>query len=134
VYGLEPVSDKSHVITDFIHQALKTNCIKMLTDGHEQRQFLYARDCAECLYILSQRYNDLPRDIEYHVTSFEWASISKIANSISDIIPGITITPGHCKDKIQSGNKIEPNNKILEYWKPSTDLRSGIKQLIESYK
>ena len=134
VYGLEPVSDKSHVITDFIHQALETDCIMMLTNGHEQRQFLYARDCAECLYILSQRYNDLPRDIEYHVTSFEWASISKIADSISDVVPGITITPGHCNDKIQSGNKIEPNDKILKYWKPSTDLKSGIKQLIEGYK
>jgi nucleoside-diphosphate-sugar epimerase len=134
VYGHEPVSEKSHVIADFIHQALETRRIVMLTDGQEYRQFLYARDCAECLYILSQRYDGLPRDIEYHVTSFKWTSILEIANSISDIIPGVTIMPGHSKDAIQSGNKIEPNNNILEYWKPSTDLKSGIKQMIERYK
>ena len=54
VYGYEPVSEKSHVVADFINQALETGHIEMLTDGKEQRQFLYARDCAECLYILSQ--------------------------------------------------------------------------------
>jgi nucleoside-diphosphate-sugar epimerase len=134
VYGYEPVSEKSHVISDFINQALETGRIEMLTDGKEQRQFLYARDCSECLYILSQRYNELPRDTEYHVTSFKWTSISEIAEAVSDTMPGITVVTGQCKDVIQSGNKIEPSNQILEYWKPSTDLDSGIKELIGRYK
>lgn len=134
VYGYEPVSEKSHVVADFINQALETSRIAMITNGQEQRQFLYARDCAECLYTLSQKYNDLPRDIEYHVTSFKWTSISEIADTVADAITGITVKQGKARDVIQSGNKIEPNNHILEYWNPLTDLETGIKELIERYK
>jgi nucleoside-diphosphate-sugar epimerase len=134
VYGYEPVSEKSHVVTDFVCQALETGRITMLTDGQEQRQFLYVRDCVECLYILSQKYDILARNVEYHISSFEWTSISHIAAIIKEIMPDVVITPGNSKDVIQSGNKIQPDNEILHYWTPSTDLKLGIKKLIARYK
>jgi nucleoside-diphosphate-sugar epimerase len=134
VYGYEPISQKSHVVADFLHKALTANAIDMLTDGQEQRQFLYARDCAECLYILSQKYQALARDKEYHVTSFEWTSIHDLAWAVADCLPGVVVQRGHNQDMIQAGNKIQPNNHVLEYWTPSTDLRSGIKQIIERYR
>ena len=45
VYGAyEAPSERSHVISDFIHQALATGQIKMMTNGEELRQFIYIDD------------------------------------------------------------------------------------------
>merc|ERR1711991_260864 len=45
VYGIEKDLQKSHVITDFVLMSLKNKKIKMLTNGLEKRDFLYAEDC-----------------------------------------------------------------------------------------
>ena len=45
VYGIERDMEKAHVITDFIHKGFKTGDINMMTDGKEEREFLYAEDC-----------------------------------------------------------------------------------------
>lgn len=47
VYGIEKDYDKSHVITDFIKKGFETGVIDMMTDGQEEREFLYAVDCCE---------------------------------------------------------------------------------------
>ena len=47
VYGIEKDMEKAHVITDFIKKGFETGDISMLTDGTEQREFLYAEDCCE---------------------------------------------------------------------------------------
>ena len=49
VYGIERDMEKAHVITDFIHKGFKTGDINMMTDGKEEREFLYAEDCCEAL-------------------------------------------------------------------------------------
>jgi len=49
VYGIEKDHDKAHVITDFIRKGFETGVINMMTDGTEQREFLYAEDCCEAL-------------------------------------------------------------------------------------
>ena len=40
VYGIEKDLNKAHVITDFVLMALKTNKIKMLTNGMEKEFFI----------------------------------------------------------------------------------------------
>ncbi len=42
VYGIEEDMEKSHVITDFIIKGLNKKKIQMLTNGLEERDFLYA--------------------------------------------------------------------------------------------
>jgi nucleoside-diphosphate-sugar epimerase len=49
VYGIENDHEKSHVITDFIRKGFEEGEFKMMTDGTEERQFLYAEDCCEAL-------------------------------------------------------------------------------------
>ena len=49
VYGIEQDLEKSHVITDFIRRGFEEGEFEMLTDGTEERQFLYAEDCCEAL-------------------------------------------------------------------------------------
>ena len=131
VYGIEQDPEKTHVVTDFINKAKHTGIINMLTDGTESRQMLHATDCSECLYILSTKYNELPRDQEYHITSFEWTTMLEIANMIADYFPGTIVKPAQAKDMIQKDKRNEADTTILNYWQPKISLGEGIKNIID---
>lgn len=132
VYGVEHDLNKAHVITDFILKARKNKLIDMLTDGTEQRQFLYADDCSECLVVLSQKYDEIPRDKELHVTNFEWQPILDVAKIVAELYPGTTVMPSKAADEVQRDKRNEPDSFILNYWKPKTSLQEGIK-LIDQF-
>jgi nucleoside-diphosphate-sugar epimerase len=131
VYGVEHDPEKTHAITDFINKAKNTGVIDMLTDGTEARQMLHAADCSECLYLLSTKYSELPRDQEYHITSFEWTTMLDIANMIAGHFPGTVVQPALTKDMIQKDKRNEANSSILAYWKPKISLVDGIKNIID---
>lgn len=130
VYGPEHDLAKSHVITDFILNA-KQGKISMLTDGKEQRQFLHAEDCSNALYILSQKYNEIDRDKNLHITSFKWNSIMEIAEIISKNIP-CEIIPSNDTDTVQLDKRNEPDPYILNFWKPEITLEEGIIKVIKN--
>ena len=131
VYGIEHDPEKTHAITDFINKAKNTGVIDMLTDGTEARQMLHATDCSECLYLLSTKYSELPRDQEYHITSFEWTTMLDIANMIARHFPGTVVQPAQAKDMIQKDKRNEANTSILNYWQPKISLVDGIKNIID---
>lgn len=132
VYGIEHNPEKTHVVTDFINKARRTRLIDMRTDGTELRQMLYADDCSEALYALSQTYSDLPRDKEYHVTSFEWHSMRQVADIIAGHYPDTMIQPGLSKDTVQQDRRNEPDPWIRQYWQPKTSLEQGIERIIKA--
>ena len=47
------------VITDFIDKGFRNGVIDMMTDGTEQREFLYAEDCCEALEAVMQNYEEI---------------------------------------------------------------------------
>jgi nucleoside-diphosphate-sugar epimerase len=128
VYGYEQDEEKSHVITDFIKMSKKEGIIKMKTNGVEARQFLYGDDCAECLINLSENYKNIDRDKPLHITSFEWNTILEIANVINDI-HSCEIIPNNKIDMVQLDKRNEPDPYILNFWKPKTSLKEGIKKI-----
>jgi len=133
VYGYESDLTKSHVITDFILMAKNEGIINMRTDGTEERQFLYANDCCECLSILMDKYDDIDREKELHITNFEWNKISDIAEIIRLQFGNIIVRPSKKTDDIQLDKRNEPDDYILNFWKPKTSLRDGITQIIKRY-
>lgn len=130
VYGVEHDLDKSHVITDFILKAKDTRLINMMTDGTEERQFLHANDCCSALEIVAQKYTEIPRDQELHITSFEWTTILDVANIIAAEFPGTKIAPTPKKDEVQKNARNEADPFIKKYWEPKIDLKTGIKDII----
>ena len=56
VYGIEKDMEKAHVITDFIRKGFEEGEFEMMTDGTEERQFLYA-----CLLYTSPSPRDRTR-------------------------------------------------------------------------
>jgi nucleoside-diphosphate-sugar epimerase len=131
VYGIEQDLAKAHVITDFVLKARDHKCIDMMTDGTEERQFLYADDCSECLFLLSQLYETLNRNQELHITNFEWVKILDVAEIIAELFPGTVVIPAESKDDVQKGQRNEPDAYILQYWKPRTSLREGIVRIVD---
>ena len=129
VYGPEHDLEKSHVITDFIIKA-KEGKITMMTDGTEERQFLHAEDCSNCLYILSQQYDKIDRTKNLHITNFEWNTILEVAEIIKESIP-CNIIPSNEKDTVQLNKRNEPDPYILNFWKPEISLREGINKIIK---
>jgi nucleoside-diphosphate-sugar epimerase len=134
VYGIEHDLDKSHVITDLIIKAHDTNTINLLTDGTEERQFLYADDCCKALVALAEKYEEIPRDKELHITNFMWTTVLTVANIIASHFPGSTVIPAQSKDDVQKDKRNEPNDFILTYWKPTTDIETGIAHIVDTMK
>lgn len=134
VYGVEHDPQKTHVITDFINMALTKGVITMRTDGEEERQFLYADDCAEALLTLATNYTSIPRDQPLDITTFKWITILEIANTIAKLCNNATVVPGTLTDTVQQGQRNEPNSYILNWWRPSTEIENGIQEIISSLK
>ena len=138
VYGIERDMEKAHVITDFIRKGFEEGDFEMLTDGTEERQFLYAEDCCEALETIMNNYGDFKPDDPLHITSFRQSSIKEVA----DIIVGqfnligkfIKIKPGVAKDSVQLDKRNEANNYITGWWLPKTNLQDGIGKVFNAMK
>ena len=132
-YGYEKPGEKSHVIADFVHQAVTGNTISMQTTGVEQRQFLHVDDCSEALYQLSCQHEHITKEEKLHITGFEWTSIMEIAQQIAANFDNCKIVPGNRIDNVQHSIMNQPDENILKYWQPVIDLDKGIKRTIKCY-
>jgi len=139
VYGIEKDHEKSHVITDFIRKGFEEGEFEMLTDGTEERQFLYAEDCCEALETIMESYTDFKPEDPLHVTSFNQSSIKEVA----EIIQGqfnligrydVKIKPGLAKDSVQLDKRNEANTYITGWWMPKTNLQDGIAKVFSEMK
>jgi len=139
VYGIERDHDKAHVITDFIRKGFETGTIDMLTDGQEEREFLYAEDCCEALEAIMNNYNDFTSEDNLHVTSFKSTKIIDIASIICgqfNLIGkyDVKIQPSDQKDSVQMDKRNKPDTYLMKWWTPKTTIESGIAKIFEVMK
>ena len=139
VYGIEHDPEKSHVITDFIRRGFEEGEFEMMTDGTEERQFLYAEDCCEALETVMESYTDFKPEDPLHITSFRGNTIKEVA----EIIQGqfnligkhdVKIKPGLAKDSVQLDKRNQADNYITGWWMPKTNLQDGIAKVFEAMK
>ena len=138
VYGIERDMEKAHVITDFIRKGFETGTIDMMTDGTEEREFLYAEDCCEALETIMEQYSDFTSDDELHITSGASTSVLEIAQQIQLYFGGISkevqIVPSSSKDEVQKDARNIPDTYIRKWWKPKTNITLGIGKVFEEMK
>ena len=138
VYGIERDYEKSHVITDFIRKGFESGVIDMITDGQEEREFLYAQDCCDALETVMNNYKDFNSDDELHVTSFSSIKIIDIAQIIQQkfamIGKKIDIKPSIDTDTVQQNSKNVASKYLTNWWKPTTSLDDGIAKVFASMK
>jgi len=138
VYGLEKDISKSHVITDFILMAIKNKKIKMLTNGKESRDFLYADDCCEGLEIAMKKHTQfIKQGISIDIASGKEIKIINIAKIIKKIFKkenvDIQIKAKKLKDLIQVNKRNKVNKYFLKFWKPKTSIQDGISSIVHHY-
>jgi len=139
VYGVENDKEKSHVITDFIRRGFEEGEFEMMTDGTEERQFLYAEDCCEALETIMNCYSDFKPTDPLHVTSFRNDSIKLVSEMIQGQFNRIgkydvRIKPGVAKDSVQLDKRNEADNYITGWWLPKTNLETGIAKVFTEMK
>ena len=138
VYGIERDIKKSHVVTDFVLKALKNKHINMLTSGRESREFLYADDCSEGLYIVMKNFVFFSKKKkELHLTTGKRIKIIDIAKMIKKILlrkkVKISISSANKKDDLQNNKNNIPNNFFFKFWKPKYSIEEGIEKIINYY-
>ena len=138
VYGIENDLEKAHVITDFIEKGFETGNIDMMTDGTEEREFLYAEDCCEALETLMLQYDQFNSDNELHITSGISTSILEIGRIITELFAAngkeVTLSPAQAKDEVQKDARNIPDPFIRNYWNPKTSITKGIENIYRGMK
>ena len=138
VYGIERDMEKAHVITDFIHKGFKTGDINMMTDGREEREFLYAEDCCEALETIMGCYDQFSSTDELHITTGVSTSILEIAQNIQSLFKSIgkeiKISPSSSKDEVQKDARNIPDPYIRKWWTPKTNIVDGISKVFDEIK
>ena len=138
VYGVEKDLSKSHVITDFILKGLKYKTVKMLTNGKEEREFLYAEDCCRGLELIMNNFsNIIKKTSTIDLTSRKSSSILKIAKIVQQLLyekgKNIEFIPAKIKDTVQLNKKNKSNNFLFKYWSPKFSLNQGIREVFNYY-
>lgn len=126
VYGpLEKPSERTHVISDFVFQAVENKCINMLTTGLEMRQFIHIDDVCRALHIaLDGKFSGV-----YDISSFEWVSVLSAAQIIASET-GAEIIPG----KITGATPITPMVGRVPGWLPEVSFFDGLKRMVYDIK
>lgn len=123
-YGvMEKNNEKSHVISDFVYQAVKTKKIKMMTNGEEWRQFTHVQDLSRAFHMAMN--DDVSHKTLFDASSYEWVQVKQIANIICQFTGA----------KVILGNKEGKNHRAFNMgrvpnWLPQVSLKDGIKQMI----
>ena len=138
VFGIETDMEKAHVITDFIKKGFETGTIDMMTDGTEEREFLYAEDCCEALEAVMENYSDFTSNDDLHITTGDSTDILGIARTIQSLFKEIgrevTIAPSESKDEVQKDARNVPDPYIKKWWQPKTSVTEGITKVFTEMK
>ena len=138
VFGIEKDMEKAHVITDFIVKGFETGVIDMMTDGTEEREFLYAEDCCEALETIMGCYDQFTCDDELHITTGISTSILEIAQIIQVLFRNIgkevKVIPASSKDEVQKDARNISDPYIERWWQPKTDVVDGISKVFNEIK
>ena len=138
VFGIEKDMEKAHVITDFIVKGFETGVIDMMTDGTEEREFLYAEDCCEALETIMGCYDQFTCDDELHITTGVSTSILEIAQIIQVLFRNIgkevEVIPASSKDEVQKDARNLSDPYIERWWRPKTDIVDGISKVFNEIK
>ena len=138
VFGIENDMEKAHVITDFIKNGFEPGTIDMMTDGTEEREFLYAEDCCEALEAVMENYSDFTSNDDLHITTGDSTDILGIARTIQSLFKEIgrevTIAPSESKDEVQKDARNVPDPYIKKWWQPKTSVTEGITKVFTEMK
>jgi len=137
VFGIENDPEKTHVITDFILKGRSSNHVRMLTNGQEERDFMYAEDCCSALEFVMKKYRDFKFKKYIDLNTGKSTKIREVANIISELFLRegkiVKFIPAKNKDGVQMNKKNKAERFLFKYWEPKFSLKQGIAQVFNHY-
>lgn len=137
VFGIENDPAKTHVITDFIFKGRNSNHVKMLTNGQEERDFMYAEDCCAALEFIMKKYRDFRFKKHIDLNTGKSTKIKDVASIISELFLRegkiVKFIPAQNKDGVQMNKKNKAERFLFKYWEPKFSLKQGITQVFNHY-
>jgi nucleoside-diphosphate-sugar epimerase len=137
VFGIENDPAKTHVITDFILKGRSSNHVRMLTNGQEERDFMYAEDCCSALEFIMKKYRDFKFKKHIDLNTGKSTKIREVANIISELFLRegkiVKFIPAKNKDGVQMNKKNKAERFLFKYWEPKFSLKQGITQVFNHY-
>ncbi len=126
VYGpIEDISERSHVVSDMVNQAITKKEIRLITTGEEKRHFIHIDDvCRAWHTMLNKNLKGV-----FDVTSFEWIRVIDVAN----IIAGLTGANVVAGEKV-GNTPITPIQGKIPGWSAQITLEEGLKKMVEDAK
>lgn len=124
VYGWETPGEKAHIIPDLVVRALQKQPIKLMTNGEEERQFIFMEDTVKNL--IKMRDMGLK---EADMTNNQWIKIKDLAKTITTKL-NVPLVLGSEKGY---SVKIEANDtsKLFAF---DTKIDEGIESVIKKAK
>ena len=120
VYGWETPRGRSHVISDFVLEGVRTGTITCRTDGRERRRFLYKTDAAAALRLHFDGASQIA-----DIAGPEWLSIRQVADEVArQLRARIRLGLGRGAEVM-----IEPR-QLLPIWAPQVTVQDGIARVI----
>ena len=126
IYGYnESFTERSHVVSDFVYQAVVDGEINMLTTGKELRQYIHIDDVCNGLV---KSFDIKDRSKTYDISSGKWVELLELANMINE----------ETKCKINPGEKhgdsiLIDNKEFVPNWNPNISLEEGIKRMVNKF-
>ena len=147
----EPKEGSSRVITQFLSAIFHSRDITLVNGGEQKRCFLYIDDAIEALIRIIENKDGLADGRIINIGSpYNESSIKELAETMIEIVekfPGYENIRKQTKVNVVGGKEfygagyqdlvsrvpLIDNAKSLLGWEPSTDLKSGLRQMIDFY-
>ena len=124
VYGPEALSSRSHVITDWVHDCVKTGRARSLTTGEETRLFTHTDDIGRALVLLMEHYDEMEEVVDlthpHGVTSLR---------EIAAHLTPCAVTFGTARARFPASATPRPSALLQRVWTPAIDLSRGLVDL-----
>ena len=109
----------------------------MLTNGQEERDFMYAEDCCSALEFVMKKYRDFKFKKYIDLNTGKSTKIREVANIISELFLRegkiVKFIPAKNKDGVQMNKKNKAERFLFKYWEPKFSLKQGIAQVFNHY-
>ena len=126
VYGsLEKFDIRSHVISDFVWQAVHNGRIQLITDGSEKRKFIHLEDTAKAYLRMLQHHQGQTFD----VSGGQYVTIYEVAELVAELT-GSTLERGSASGFTPTARE----HPTVPGWIPEITLEAGITSLISRVK
>lgn len=134
-YGFEPVSVRSHVIVDWIHQCYTRGIVQAHTDGTEIRRFVHVLDAVALFISSMQRFAEI--DFAIDVAGSSWISLRDLGAALERVSSSFDrpCTVQWALKRAGSNITVDPvlSLPLHEAWAPRFSLEDGLAEVYQLY-